>query len=112
MDHRPAFLGRGRGRGNREQRPSSQQRSSFKNGEKSQKTTSAWNSGAPVLTREKHDVDTVKASNLSDRHKKVEEIRQAAANFADDPYLSSSDSDEDINDSEILRTTLTTYQGL
>ena len=111
MEARPAFLGRGRGRSNREQRSNSQ-KSNFMNGEKSRKTTSALNSGPPILTLEKPDLDKPKSADLSDRHKKMEEIRQAAANFADDTYLSSSDSDDDVNDNEILRSTLTTYQGL
>jgi hypothetical protein len=111
MEDRPTFLGRGRGRGNTEQKSNSQ-KSNLKNGEKSQKTTSAWNSGPPIQTAEKSDLGKAQSSHHSDRHKKMEEIRQAAANFADDTYLSSSDSDEDVNDNEILRNTLTTYQGL
>ena len=109
MENRPAFLGRGRGRGQRQQQPNSRG-SKFENRNDSQKTTSAWNSGAPVLNRQKSDIR--KSSETSNRQKKVEEIRQAAANFTDEKYLSSSDSDEDVNDDEILRNTLTTYQGL
>lgn len=117
METRPAFLGRGRGRGKREQRSNSQHGSNFRSGEKSDnlgKTTytSAWNSGGPVRVGEKSNISTIKAPDLPDRHKKVEEIRQAVSNFNDDTYLSSSDSDENINDDEVLRNTLTTYQGL
>lgn len=105
METRPTFLGRGRGRGTREQR--SQTGSDYRNDKKTQLNTSAWNSGATAgLTRDQKD----SREDLSDRHKKIEEIRQAAAKFTDHAYLSSSDSDEDINDDEILRNTLTAYQ--
>ena len=118
METRPAFLGRGRGRGNRERRSTSQHGSNFRNGEKSDSekskttSTSVWNSGAPALIGEKSNKSTIKAPGVSDRHKKVEEIRQAVSSFTDDTYLSSSDSDENINDDEVLRNTLTSYQGL
>ncbi|XP_028409287.1 NF-X1-type zinc finger protein NFXL1-like [Dendronephthya gigantea] len=105
MENRPAFLGRGRGRGTREQR--FQPGSNYKNDTKTQLNTSAWNSGAAArLTNDQKD----SRGDLSDRHRKIEEIRQAAVKFTDDTYLSSSDSDEDINDDEILRNTLTAYQ--
>lgn len=110
MDGRPAFLGRGRGSGYKNHRPSSQQGSNFKHKKSSQSTTSASKTGHRVLTNSVPG--TVEAPGLSDRHKKVEEIRQSVASFAEDTYLSSSDSDEDIHNDEILRNTLTSYQGM
>ena len=49
---------------------------------------------------------------INERQKKAEEIRKAAAKFYISEETYSSDSDEDVNDDEILDNTLKTYQGI
>ncbi|XP_046852833.1 NF-X1-type zinc finger protein NFXL1-like [Xenia sp. Carnegie-2017] len=120
MNQRPAFLGRGRGRGTRESNVNRPHDARFtnRNGapeaepERGQtKNTSAWDFGSPGRKAQRKDRHVHDICASSERRKKAEEIRQSAANFSKEAQLSSSESDDDVNDTEILRNTLTAYQG-
>lgn len=124
MEGRPSFLGRGRGRGQKDRKGNNASQSSkYANGSRDKKpgpgvATTAWSSEPPLLHaanhtengQEKRDVD--KTSMINERQKKAEEIRKAAAKFYISEETYSSDSDEDVNDDEILDNTLKTYQGI
>lgn len=125
MEGRPSFLGRGRGRAQKDQKGNHASRSSkYANGSRDSTdrqpgvaTSTAWSSGPPLLhaanrrenSQEKGDVN--KTSMVNERQKKAEEIRKAAAKFYTSEETYSSDSDEDVNDDEIFDNTLKTYQG-
>lgn len=117
MDARPSFLGRGRGRAQRGQNKDTSSFSSVPRSRKPGKAPSAWSSGPPTPTvqqKNSQQNDHVKPTSMgNDRQRKVDEIRQAAAKFtSEETYLESSDSDEEVNDDEILDNTLKTYRGL
>ena len=99
MENRPLFLGRGRGRG----RSAQQNRMS-----ENRHGASTWNKKAPGKPA---IVEVVHGGGPSEeRLKAADKIKESVQKYMADEFDDSS-SDEEVNDTEILSTTLKSYEN-
>ena len=107
MDKRPLFLGKGRGRG----RGNAQ--NSTKPAGRGYSSASKWGNSKNAVTNGNGNSPKLKAHEVSkERQEKADKIKESAKKYlerVDDDFEDSSE-DEEINDSEILNSTLKNYR--